>query len=362
MSTRPAPRSSPTPLYIVCSPFRGVGKTLIARLLTEFHQIDGRPVAAFDLADEGPQLADYLPRLTTVAEIGDTHGQMALFDRIIAGDGAVTVIDLSHRAFRSFFGIAQDIGFFEEARRHAIEPLVLFIATPDPKSARIYGVLRRALTHASLLPVRNKSEPRAGPDGDSVGAGFKPAPTSANAGDAPDDAPMEALEIALLDFPLRAQIDLPSFSFCEFWRGAAADLSDQSEDELLRWMEHAFFQFRRLELFLECDDGSGRAAGSRSRCVAASGRVRQREVRRPRADAAREVALDASGNSILAMLEKAGGRLRVAESRVHELTAEVHIAESRAASAESWLQMLESEIVDKFTARTDVRPRVEGRR
>ena len=360
MSTRPAPRSSPTPLYIVCSPFRGVGKTLIARLLTEFHQIDGRPVAAFDLADEGPQLADYLPRLATVAEIGDTRGQMALFDCIIAGDGAVTVIDLSHRAFRSFFGVAQDIGFFEEARRHAIEPLVLFIATPDPKSARIYGVLRRALAHASLLPVRNKSEPRTGPDGDAVGAGFKPAPTSANAGNA--DAPMEALEIPLLDFPLRAQVDLPLFSFCEFWRGAAADLSDQSEDELLSWMEHAFFQFRGLELFLGCDDGSGRAAGPRSRCVAASGRARQREVRRPRADPAREVPLDASGNSILAMLKNAGGRLRVAESRVHELTAEVGIAESRAASAESWLQMLESEIVDKLTARTDVRPRADGRR
>jgi hypothetical protein len=85
-------------------------------------------------------------------------------------------------------------------------------------------------------------------------------------------------------------------------------------------------------------------------------------VRRPRADAGREVALDHSGNSILAMLEKAGGRLRVAESRVHELTAEVGIAEHRVASAESWLQMLESEIVDKLTARTDVRPRVEGRR
>jgi hypothetical protein len=126
-------------------------------------------------------------------------------------------------------------------------------------------------------------------------------------------------------------------------------------------MEHAFFQFRGLELFLGCDDGSARALGPRSRCVAASGRARQREVRRPRADPRRGVALDQSGNSILAMLEKAGGRLRVAESRVHELTAEVQIAEHRVASAESWLQMLESEIVDKLTARTDVRPRVEGR-
>jgi hypothetical protein len=73
-----------TPLYIVCSPCRCVGKTLISRLLTEFCVLNDRPVAAFDLADEGPQLVDYLPKCATIAEIGDIHGQMALFDRLIA--------------------------------------------------------------------------------------------------------------------------------------------------------------------------------------------------------------------------------------------------------------------------------------
>src|ERR1700682_2382153 len=73
-----------TPLYVICSPQRCVGKTLLARLLAEFYLIDGHPVAAFDLADEGPQLADYLPRCTTIADISDALGQMALFDQIIA--------------------------------------------------------------------------------------------------------------------------------------------------------------------------------------------------------------------------------------------------------------------------------------
>src|ERR1700746_4034230 len=85
-----------TPLYVVCSPCRRVGKTLVSRLLAEFYVVNDRPVAAFDLADEGPQLADYLPGITTIADIGDTCGQMALFDRILAGNGAVTVIDLPH--------------------------------------------------------------------------------------------------------------------------------------------------------------------------------------------------------------------------------------------------------------------------
>jgi hypothetical protein len=55
-----------TPLYVVGSPFRCVGKTLVSRLLTEFYVLDDC-VAAYDLADEGPQLADYLPQFTTVA-------------------------------------------------------------------------------------------------------------------------------------------------------------------------------------------------------------------------------------------------------------------------------------------------------
>src|SRR6202166_3327339 len=82
--TRDGANRRSTPLYIICSPQRGVGKTLLARLLTEFYLVDARPVAAFDLADEGPQLADFLPGCTTIADIGDAPGQMALFDQIIA--------------------------------------------------------------------------------------------------------------------------------------------------------------------------------------------------------------------------------------------------------------------------------------
>src|SRR3981189_1541394 len=97
------------PLSGICSRQRGVGKPLLARLLAEFYLIDGRSVAAFDLADEGPQLADYLPRCTTIADISDASGQMALFDRIIADQKATKIIDLSHRTFKDFFTIAEKI-------------------------------------------------------------------------------------------------------------------------------------------------------------------------------------------------------------------------------------------------------------
>src|SRR5450631_1927838 len=154
--TRDGASRRTTPLYVICSPQRCVGKTLLARLLAEFYLIEGRPVAAFDLADEGPQLADYLPHCTTIADISDAPGQMALFDQILADRQAMKIIDLSHRSFKDFFTIADRIGFFEEARRQAIEPLLLFMIDPGPKSAKAYTILGRWFAEASLLPVRNQ--------------------------------------------------------------------------------------------------------------------------------------------------------------------------------------------------------------
>ena len=67
----------------------------------------------------------------------------AMFDRLIAEKDTPRVIDVSHRAFKNFFTVVQEIGFFEEVRRRSIEALVLFITDRDPKSAEAYATLRR---------------------------------------------------------------------------------------------------------------------------------------------------------------------------------------------------------------------------
>ena len=193
-----------TPLYVVCSPCRGVGKTLLSRLLIEFHAIDDRPVAAFDLADEGPQLADFLPQFTTVVDLGDTQGQMALFDRLIADQDAAKIIDLSHRTFLKFFEVVQTIDFFEEARRCSIEPLILFVIAPDPKSAQAYSMLRHRFTAASLMPVRNQTADNSVSNARRVSnASMVPA----------------LLDIPILGCSLKALADRQTFSFSQFWRG-----------------------------------------------------------------------------------------------------------------------------------------------
>ena len=84
-----------TPVYIICSPRPDVGKTLLARLLTEFLLLQNSSVTAFDISLREPSLLDYLPELTETALISDTSGQMALMDRIVLNDGVAKVIILA---------------------------------------------------------------------------------------------------------------------------------------------------------------------------------------------------------------------------------------------------------------------------
>jgi hypothetical protein len=369
-----------TPLYVVCSPFRCVGKTLISRLLVERRVIDGRPVAAFDLADEAPQLADYLPDLTTVAAIDDTGDQMTFFERLIADESTATVIDVSHRTFKTFFTVAQKIGFFDEARRRGFEPVVLFVIDPEPRAVKAYGMLRRWFTQAPILPVHNQIA------------------APANAGGAPP-----ALEIPVLGLSLRALVDRPEFSFLQLWQSPANGLSGALDDELLAWAEQIFAQFRDLEISLGGEEPPGRAAAPIS--VRAPRRQRQREARpgggkaarnaeaapmaQRAADAPKEVlqfapkqkprvdseTMDHSGRAIVAMLHQAADRscgncdqarseaeelsrkLLAAADRIAALERELEHFQDRAVRAETWLQLIQREVEKLMPSTAAMRPK-----
>jgi hypothetical protein len=233
--TQPSGRTNHgrTPLYIVCSPRRSVGKTLLARMVTEFHLIDDRPVAAFDLGEEEPQLADFLPGCTTLGDISDIEGQMAFFDGLLADRGTTKVIDLGHRAFTDFFIVIQKIGFLEEARRNGIEPIVLFLIDLAPKTAKAYAILQRWFDDASLLPIRNPFVSSRVP----ICADFRN-----------NSAIAMAVEIPVLASPLKPVVDRCSFSFAEFWRATPVTLPERLDDQLRAWMKRVFLQIREIEL------------------------------------------------------------------------------------------------------------------
>src|ERR1700737_3447554 len=145
-----------TPVYIICSPRPLVGKTLIARLLSEYLLLKHGAVAAFDINLKEPSLLEYLPRITETAEVADTFGQMALMDRLIVNDGIAKVIDLGFHAFDEFFKMSDEIGFLKEAARRRVAPIILFVADTDRVSARGHETLVQQIPPTALVTIDNE--------------------------------------------------------------------------------------------------------------------------------------------------------------------------------------------------------------
>jgi hypothetical protein len=214
-----------TPVYIVCSPRPQVGKTLIARLLTEFLLLKNGRVVAFDVNLKEPSLLDYLPNVTETAEIDDTFGKMQLMDRIIVDDGLAKVIDLGFHAFDEFFKMSEEIGFMKEAARRHVAPIILFVADTDRVSARSYETLGRQIPPSRLVIVDNEHVVRG------------ELPVAFDAG--------RALRVSALPVFLKTYIDRLTFSFTGYLRH-----EKDSSTELHQWIRRNYFSFRELELSL----------------------------------------------------------------------------------------------------------------
>jgi hypothetical protein len=213
---------SRTPVYIICSPRPQVGKTLIARQLSEFLHLQRGDVLAFDVNKQEPSLVDYLPRLTETAEIDDTFGKMALMDRMIINDGLAKVIDLGYHAFDEFFGMIEEIGFVKESARSNVAPVALFVADSDRVSARGYETLRTTLPPRALITVENEFVLR------------REMPRTF--------AHSCVVRIAALPAFLKSYIDRLTFSFTDYLR-----TEKDTSTELHQWIRNNYFSFREIE-------------------------------------------------------------------------------------------------------------------
>ena len=216
---------SATPVYIICSPRPLVGKTLIARLLTEFLLLKHGTVSAFDINLKEPSLLEFLPGVTETADVIDTFGKMQLMDRLIVNDGTAKVIDLGFHAFDEFFKMTHQIGFLKEAARRGVAPVVLFVADTDRVSARSYPTLQEYFPAKALITIDNEHVVR----------GELPAAMAAG----------RVLRISALPSFLKTYIDRVSFSFTDYLRNER-----DSSTELHQWIRRNYTSFRELELSL----------------------------------------------------------------------------------------------------------------
>jgi hypothetical protein len=212
-----------TPVYIICSPRPLVGRTLIARQLSEFLLLKNGTVVAFDINLKEPSLLDYLPDITETAEVDDTFGKMALMDRLIIPDGIGKVIDLGFHAFDEFFKMTEEIGFMKEAVRRDVAPVILFVGDTDRVSARSYPALQRQIPPTALVTIDNEFVVR---------GELPPAFTRG-----------KILHIAALPSFLKTYVDRLSFSFTDYLRS-----EKDSSTELHQWIRRNYLSFRELEL------------------------------------------------------------------------------------------------------------------
>jgi hypothetical protein len=214
-----------TPVYIICSPRPLVGKTLTARLLSEFLLLKNGTVTSFDINLKEPSLLDYLPKITETADVDNTYGKMQLMDRLIIDDGVPKVIDLGFHAFDEFFKMSEEIGFLKEAARRRIAPVILFMADTDRVSARGHEMLREQIPPGNLVTVDNEYVLR----------GELPLVMSHG----------RLLRMAALPSFLKIYIDRLTFSFTDYLRN-----EKDSSTELHQWVRRNYLSFRELELSL----------------------------------------------------------------------------------------------------------------
>ncbi len=233
----------PTPLYIVASPRQRVGKTLLARLLIDFFRTSQRPLEGYDLDPHEPALAERFPDLVLPSDIGDTNGQIQLFDRLLAHDSTTKVIDLGCGPFEKFFAVMREIGFVAEAQRRLIEPIVLFVTDPQMVTVRTYAQLRHQLKTTTFVPVHNEA----------VSKTF-----------AEKDFPAMRTECAVIRVPrlsplVRHVIDWPSFSFAAYMNESPGEAS-----QVHQWISPILTKFRELELELLMERLTALLGGSRN--------------------------------------------------------------------------------------------------
>jgi hypothetical protein len=111
---------------LVVSPHERSGCTLIARLFAEFFRLSGDAPLLFDTDAAKPKFSKYFPEAELV-NLDQTKGQMQLFDTLPMRAHEPKIVDVTSRAFPTFFSLMRDIDFVKEARANNVEPVIVYI-------------------------------------------------------------------------------------------------------------------------------------------------------------------------------------------------------------------------------------------
>jgi hypothetical protein len=140
---------------IVSSLHGRTGKTLLARVLTDYFVLSGNRPLVFDTDATEQTLHASFPYDTIVADLSEVRDQMMLFDTLAGCSCEARVVDVSHYVFRKFFKVMADCNFVSEARARQVEPVIFYIADRNSDTYEEGRILRERFAECALVLVEN---------------------------------------------------------------------------------------------------------------------------------------------------------------------------------------------------------------
>lgn len=233
---------SKAPIYLVCSPHAKTGASTATRLLCDFMTFEERAFALFDTDPHSRALGAWFPSVCTPADLSTTRGQIALFDRLVMPGREPRIVEVSSQIYARFLTQVRDIGLFEEAQKHDLEPVILFVSNGSNVAIEAARALLSALPEARLVPVVNEGPVRLGDQVhdhlEAFGSGY-------------------SLQIPQLDASARDIIESPHFSLAGFLSSPPPDdMSLVVRADLRNWLKRVFTKFHAYEVRKAFEDSS----------------------------------------------------------------------------------------------------------
>jgi hypothetical protein len=140
---------------IVASLHGQVGKTLLARTLTDYFVLSGGKPYLFDTDPVERGFHALFPAEARVIDLARVRDQMLLFDTLGEPSEQMRVVDVTHRSLTSFFELLRTTDVIGEARSHGIELAIFYIPDRRADSFEAGVILRDNFRDCAFIVVDN---------------------------------------------------------------------------------------------------------------------------------------------------------------------------------------------------------------